>query len=285
MTTPIGAVSGPHIEHGILLDLVIPTQVYVTFAQGTGGLITFTFQDPGFEPFEAGTTITVNGINPSSYNGTYTVLSATETQVIVSGTATETYQDSGQIKGSDRRWYISNCYNPITYNGKEYKALGGFLQVSNIQQDLVTTNNEIQVSLSAIPKEYIENILGQPIKGGAIRMYRVFFDPDTKQIANVDGVRQIFKRYQGIITNWAVNEDIQDGNNGQSIDITYTIGIMCSSVVGVLENRVAGRRTINSLYQVRYYERNITDAIITDLSMARIEQLKNASFDFGRPPK
>lgn len=285
MTQAIGAVNGPHIEHGILIDLVIPTSVYIEGASGNGSIITFTYTDPGFVPFEVGDTITVSGVNPSGYDGTYFVLSATATQCTVSGLTTSTYVDGGIARGRDRKWYISNCYNPVTYNGKEYKALGGFLEISNIQQDLITTNNEISVSLSAIPPEYIENIIGQQIKGGAIRIYRVFFDPDNKTIKTIGGVRQIFQRFVGIITNWGVNEDIQEGSSGHNIEITYTIAIQCSSVLGVLENRVTGRRTNNNNYQNYYPEKYITSAITTDLSFSRIEQLKAASFDFGKPPK
>lgn len=284
MSSIIGAVADTHIEHGILIDLVIPTEVYIENASSTMGIVTLTFTNPGFVPFETGTTITVAGVSPDSYNGTFTVIDCTETQCSYIGTGTGTYIEGGQAKGSDRRWYISNCYNPITYAGKEYKALGGFLEISNLQQDLQPTNNEITVSLSAIPAEYIENIIGQPIKGGAVRIYRVFFDPDTKLIKKVGGVLQVFRRYSGIITNWGINEDIQDGNSG-GVEITYTIGIQCSSILGVLENRISGRRTNNSSYQYRWSERSITAAIVDDLSFSRIEQLKNASFDFGKPVK
>jgi len=284
MSTIIGAVADTSIEHGILIDLVIPTEVYIENASTAMGIVTLTFTNPGFVPFESGTTITVAGITPDSYNGTYIVIDCTSTQCTAFGSGSGTYVEGGQAKGSDRRWYISNCYNPIRYNGKDYLALGGFLEISNLQQDLSPTNNEISVSLSAIPPEYIENIIGQPIKGGAIRVYRVFFDPATKLIKKVDGVLQVFRRYSGVITNWGINEDIQDGNSG-GVEITYTIGIQCSSILGVLENRIAGRRTNNNSYQQRWYEKNITDAITSDLSFSRIEQLKNASFDFGKPYK
>ncbi len=283
MTQAIGAVNTPHIEHGVLLDLVIPTAVNITNASGTGSLVTLTFNNPGFEPFEPGTTITVTGVDPEVYNGTFTVLSCTDTQVIYSDDATTAYVEGGSAKGKDRRWYISNCYTPVTYRGKTYQALGGFLEIANIQQDLITTNNEISVSLSAIPPEYIENIIGQQIKGGAIRLYRVFFDPVTKQVRVIDGVTQIFQRFVGIISNWGIQEDITDGDHGA--EINYTISISCSSTVGVLENRVTGRRTNNTNYQVYYSERDITTAITTDLSFSRIEQLKAASFDFGKPVK
>lgn len=283
MTQAIGAVSAPHIEHGILLDLAIPTAVTVENLSVFGNVVTITFTDPGFEPFDVGDTITVEGITPTAYDGSYTVVSCSTTQVTYIDSNKGSYVSGGTVKGKDRKWYISNCYNPITYSGRQYKALGGFLEIGGIQQDLMTTNNEITISLSAIPPEYIENILGQQIKGGPIKLYRVFFDPVTKQVRVINGVTQIFQRFVGIVTNWGVAEQINDSDS--NVEITYTITINCSSTVGVLENRVAGRRTNTANYQVYWAEKYFTSAIVDDLSMSRIEQLRSASFDFGKPPK
>ena len=72
-------------------------------------------------------------------------------------------------------YYISNCYKSIVYGGNTYEALAGFLTVSDIQNNISNANDEIQVSLSAIPPEYIAATLGQPIKGGEINIYRAFF--------------------------------------------------------------------------------------------------------------
>jgi hypothetical protein len=190
--------------------------------------------------------------------------------------------------GSSNTYYISNCYKPVVYQGNTYQALGGFLQIADIQFDLVNTNNEITVSLSAIPTAYIENILGQQIKGGPIKIYRVFFDTATQEVKNINGYDQIFQRFNGVITNWSVSEDIQDTETGA--DIQHTITINASSVLGVLENRISGRRTNNNNYQIAYPELSINTGynatkILTDLSFSRIEQLKAASFDFGKPTK
>lgn len=283
MTQVIGAVSTPHIEHGILIDLVIPTSVVITNINRTGDFQTATFTDPGFVPFEIGDTITVSGVTPGSINGSFTVISVSETQVVWTQPGPAAYTSGGTINGRDRKWYISNCYNPITYQGRVYKALGGFLEIGGIQQDLMSTNNEITLSLSAIPPEFIENILGQQIKGGPVKIYRVFFDPVTKLIKTVSGVQQIFQRFVGIVTNWGISEQIDD--NDHAVEISYSITINCSSQLGVLQHRVTGRRTNNTNYQLYYNEKGITQAITTDQSFARIEQLKSASFDFGKPPK
>jgi hypothetical protein len=196
---------------------------------------------------------------------------------------------------------ISNCYTAITYNGKTYQALAGFIDITQIQGDLQNTNNEISLSLSAIPSAYIESVIGYPIKGGNIRIYRVFFDSDTQLVKQVSGQTQVFLRFAGIINNFAVQEDVgtSDLSGG---DVTHTITITCSSILGVLENRVTGRRTNETSYQTTentftnfyYYHPNATDrtvesletyittAIKTDPSMSRVVALKNASFDFGK---
>lgn len=66
-------------------------------------------------------------------------------------------------------YYISNCYKSIVYDGNTYEALAGFLTISEIQSNISNANDEIQLSLSAIPATYIAATLGQPIKGGEIR--------------------------------------------------------------------------------------------------------------------
>ncbi len=182
--------------------------------------------------------------------------------------------------GAATTYRISNCYTNVVYNGNTYTALGGFLQVTDIQGDLQNTNNEISLGLSAIPAEYIEAILKQEIKGGSLRIYRAFFDSATQQIRNIGGVDQIFLRFDGYINNYAIQEDVA---SYQSADVTHTITVTASSILGVLEGRVSGRRTNEQSYQKVYGETFITGAITTDPSMSRIVALKAASFDFGRP--
>lgn len=174
---------------------------------------------------------------------------------------------------------ISNCYTNVVYAGNTYTALGGFLQITDIQGDLQSTNNEITLGLSAIPAEYIEAIMGREIKGGTIRIYRVFFDTATQQIKNLGGTDQVFLRFDGYITNFAIQEDVA---SYQTADVTHTITVTASSILGVLENRVSGRRTNTNSYQRQYGEQYITSAILVDPSMDRIVTLKAASFDFGK---
>jgi hypothetical protein len=157
-------------------------------------------------------------------------------------------------------YYISNCYKNIDYNGNTYQALAGFLSVSEIQSNISNANDEIQVSLSAIPPTYIAAVLGEPIKGGEINIYRAFFDYNTQEI--ITG--EIYKRFAGIISNYSVQEDIETLN--QDVGVTHTITIIASSIMGVLENKYTGRRTNRQDYQIYWDELPITFKTITAIS-------------------
>jgi hypothetical protein len=173
-------------------------------------------------------------------------------------------------------YYISNCATNLTYNSNTYQALAGFLTVSEIQNNITNNGEELQIGLSAIPSIYISAILGQPIKGGEIVLYRVFFNNTTNIVTNV------YRRFSGIINNFAVQEDIDTTNAIPGA--THTITVIASNIMGILENKFSGRRTNQQDYQINYSpELFFTSAITTDPSMERVEALYNASFDFGRP--
>lgn len=171
-------------------------------------------------------------------------------------------------------YYISNCYKDVVHNGNTYQALAGFLTVSEIQSNISNANDEIQVSLSAIPPNYIAAVLGEPIKGGELNIYRAFFDYKTQEV--ITG--QIYKRFAGIISNYSVQEDLDVTNAEPTVN--HTITIIASSIMGVLENKYAGRRTNRQDYQIVYAE--ISNSAL-DPSMNRVETLFNSSFDFGKP--
>jgi len=178
----------------------------------------------------------------------------------------------------DTTYYVSNCYKSVVYdNGTgnhTYEALAGFLTVSEIQNNISNANDEIQVSLSAIPPTYIAATLDTQIKGGEINIYRAFFDYTTQQVIT----DAVYRRFTGIISNYSVQEDIN--TLGQTPEVNHTITIIASSIMGVLENRVSGRRTNQEDYQIVWAELGNSS---TDPSMNRVEALFNSSFDFGKP--
>jgi len=271
MTTSITAVDNRSIEHGVLIDLTLIAINPTTGASGTGSTATITFATQPSSPFAVGDTITVSNMVPATYNGTFVVTDATTSSVSYASSATGSQTQAGIIGIT---YYISNCYKNVVHNSKTYQALAGFLSVSEIQSNISNANDEIQVSLSAIPPTYIAAVLGTQIKGGEINIYRAFFDYNTQEV--ISG--EIYKRFAGIISNYSVQEDIETLN--QDVGVTHTITIIASSIMGVLENKFTGRRTNRQDYQIVYSELSNSS---TDPSMDRVEALFNSSFDFGKP--
>jgi len=186
------------------------------------------------------------------------------------------------LKIEDNWYYISSAGQPITWNGHDYIALSSFLNISDIQNVLTATGDEIQLSLSGLGQLERENgdnyyviaeVLGKKIKGGLLNVYRAFFDYDTQQI---DG--DPVSRFKGVITNYTIQEDVD--TTAAIGSINHTVTVIASSIVGVLDNRYSGRRTNRQDYQIVYSELGNS---ASDPSMDRVETLFNASFDFGKP--
>lgn len=274
MTTTISAVDTERkIEHGVLIDLTLIAINPTTGVSGTGSTATITFATQATAPFTVGDTITVSNMVPATYNGTFVVTAATTSSVSYASSATGSQTQAGVISIT---YYISNCYKNISHNSKTYQALAGFLTVGEIQNNISNANDELQIGLSAIPSVYISAVLGTQIKGGEINIYRVFFDYNTQEV--ITG--EVYKRFAGVISNYNVQEDIETLN--QDVGVTHTITITASSIMGVLENKVSGRRTNRQDYQIFYTELNNVN-YATDPSMDRVDTLFNQSFDFGKP--
>lgn len=180
------------------------------------------------------------------------------------------------VNGTD--YYVSNAYNPITWNGDTYLGLGHFLGINDIQNDIKITNAQIALSLSGIPKDpselglgayssFVEFILSEKIKGSSVKMYRAFFDPNNRELYT----NQVSLRFSGYISNFTVTDNPDVNTRSDS----YTVVVNCSSIHAVLERRIAGRRT-NSTDQKSFYP--------SDIGMDRVVIISNTSFDFGGTP-
>jgi hypothetical protein len=172
---------------------------------------------------------------------------------------------------------IANSYGPLTWQDTTYLGLGHFLGLNEIQDELQVTNNQIQISLSGIPRDlgeqglglynsYISLILDQKIKGSRVEIWRAIFDPQTGLIDD----NSTSLRFSGYISNFTISDATDVAGR---ID-TYTIAVNCSSVLGLLERKTTGRRT-NGTDQRSLYP--------TDSCMDRIVAISNTSFDFGKP--
>lgn len=85
-----------------LNSTVLNTTITTTAASGTGSVVTLTYVSPGFIPFYAGQSITVSGVTPTGYNGTFTVVTASTTQVTFNHTATGAQTVAGTVTGGSR---------------------------------------------------------------------------------------------------------------------------------------------------------------------------------------
>ena len=163
-------------------------------------------------------------------------------------------------------YYISNAYKPITYNSNDYTELGAFLQLGQIQEDIKTTNGDINISLSGIPsdQDYLSLILASPVKGGEVTVYRAFLNDDL----SVDS-SNVYQRFKGLITNYAIEEnlDVLEGVN------TNQIVVSCSSINTLLENKISGQRTAPQDRR-KFYS--------NDQTFDRVPELMQVQFDFGR---
>ena len=81
-----------------------------TGASGTGSVATLTFATRPKAPFIVGESITVSGITPTGYNGTYTVTACTTTSVSYANTTTGAQTVAGAIA------YANNTYRSFTRN-------------------------------------------------------------------------------------------------------------------------------------------------------------------------
>lgn len=77
-------------------------RVIITATAGTGSIQTLSFASQAYAPFTSGQSITVSGVTPSGYNGTYTVISCTTTAVTMAGSTTGAMSVSGVITGGPK---------------------------------------------------------------------------------------------------------------------------------------------------------------------------------------
>jgi hypothetical protein len=75
--------------------------VVTTGASGTGSTATITFADTGINFFPIGSSITVIGLTPTGYNGTYTVTASTTTSASYASSTTGSQTVAGSVIGSN----------------------------------------------------------------------------------------------------------------------------------------------------------------------------------------
>ena len=169
----------------------------------------------------------------------------------------------------DATYTFCNAAAPITFGGVTYQGMGSFLGISEIQRDIKASSYDLRLMLTGIDPNNIAVILDSDIKGSTVEIWRGFLDSNNQIITTPTS--QFFKRYQGIISNFAVNEEFNDRLRMR----IATAVASCSSMRYVLENRITGIRTNKGSWQFFYPN---------DTSMDRVAAIASTYFDFGKAP-
>lgn len=161
---------------------------------------------------------------------------------------------------------FSNYNIPVTIDGESYTNLGTLMGITETSSDIRSTGGTVSITISGIPNTSIAEVMAQQFKGSRIEVYRVFFDATTKVQLDIPG--NPAGRFQGMITNWSLEEDWEPGTTTTSNRIMF----VCSSTVDILNNKISGRKT-NGNDQKRFFP--------DDLSMDRVAKLAKSNFNFG----
>lgn len=163
---------------------------------------------------------------------------------------------------------FSDYHRDYTIDGESYTGLGTLLGLSDNVSELRITNQEMTISLAGIPITRVSEILDNKITGSAIRVYRNFFDATTGATLAIAG--NPITRFSGVITNYSIQDEVAEASSDEAGTITLTL--TAASLVEVLSQKLAGRRT-NPVDQKRYYP--------TDISMDRVPTIARSQFNFG----
>ena len=162
--------------------------------------------------------------------------------------------------------YISDYHTDVTIGGNLYTNIGTLLGMTGVQSELKASASQLTISLSGVPTGSVSDILTQEIKGSEVQLYRGFYNPTTHTLLDLTPADNPVSKFKGIVTNFAVSDDV-DSTAGVA---TTTITLTCNSMVEVLQKKVSGRRT------------NSTD-FPDENSMDRVRALANSNFNFGAP--
>jgi hypothetical protein len=165
---------------------------------------------------------------------------------------------------------MSTHFKPYTLteldnNNYEYTNLGDLISISDSSASIRVNPEQITVTLAGIPTSSVSIITEQAIKGSRIEVRKIYMTDSYQIIDN-----PIIK-FRGIVENYNISEQYPED---QSTIATVTIGLICSTLFDLYENKLAGRRT-NPLDMKSYYP--------TDLSMDRVPTVTGANYNFGAP--
>ena len=163
---------------------------------------------------------------------------------------------------------FSDAITTYTIDSESYVPLGSLMGVTSSASELRVSSGELTITISGVLSDSIAEIVNSKIKGAPVRVYRQFSDAVTGTALVTAGNPS--GRFRGFVNNYAINEEWDN----QTRVATNTIVFSCASAVDVLDRKISGRKT-NPESQKRFFP--------TDVSMDRVPNLENATFNFGAP--
>jgi len=180
----------------------------------------------------------------------------------------EYYKDTPSATPTNQVLRFSDYIQDVSIGGEQYLGLGKLVGISTTTSELRNSSGSITITISGIPDTSIAEIVNSRIKGCPVEVYRVMFNAETGAALAISG--NPVGRFFGIVDNYTIEEeyDIQTRRSSN------TLALVCSSVLDILNNKIAGRKT-NPTSQKFFYS--------SDLSMDRVPNLVGANFNFGAP--
>jgi hypothetical protein len=173
---------------------------------------------------------------------------------------------------STTTYYISNNWQQISYGGNTYTQLGYFLQMSEMQDDIKPTSNQVQVALAGVPSTILPDFaalaLNTQLKGSEIRIRRAFFN--NNQLVDA------YLRFSGYVSNYSLSETWDDAERMTS----FTVSLQCTNLLALTERQYTGRRTNEKDQKIAVLNNGSINS--TDTGMDRVKILADSSFDFGK---
>ena len=170
--------------------------------------------------------------------------------------------------GIDEVITFSDYHRSFDLDGTTYTGLGQFMTITETSSDLRATNAELTITLSGIVTSTIDLAQDFDLKGSTIEIYRGIFDPTTMTLLSIAG--NPAGRFIGYVVNYAIDEEYDIASRNSTI----SVALICSSTVGLLQNKLSGRAT-NPWEQRDLYP--------GDAGMDRVPNIANANYNFGAP--
>lgn len=152
-------------------------------------------------------------------------------------------------------------------NTYAYANLGELMSVSDSTSSVRINPEQITITISGVPNNNVANFTEQAVKGSRVEVRTIYLNGSDYSLISTPIIK-----FKGIVDNYFVSEEYPD--DGKSDQSTCYIGLVCSTLFDMYQNKQSGRRT-NPFDQKTYFP--------TDLSMDRVPTVTGSNFNFGAP--